>query len=324
MSFHTRVLRPAICALLWAMSFAAAAQGWPAKPIRIITPYPPGGATDILARLVAQKMELGQPVLVDVKAGAGGNIGTDYVAKSTPDGYTLLMGGSGPLAINASLYKDLPYDPVKDLQPIVLTAVVPLILVVHPSIPATNVAQLIALLKAEPGKYSYASSGAGTPQHLSAELFKSMTGTQVQHIPYKGTGPAFNDLLAGRVPLAFVSVLAVLPNVKAGKLKALGISSVQRSSAAPDIPTIVESGLPGYESVNWFGLVGPSGMQRDVVNRLNSEMRKILDQPDTRDRLLALGSQPVHGTPEQFGSYIKSEIVKWTKIVRESGATPDD
>lgn len=324
MSFPMRFLWLSICALLSAMSFAAAAQVWPAKPIRIITPYPPGGATDILARLVAQKMELGQPVLVDVKAGAAGNIGTDHVAKSAPDGYTLLMGGSGPLAINASLYKDLPYDPVRDLQPIVLTAVVPLILVVHPSIPVTNVAQLIALLKAEPGKYSYASSGAGTPQHLSAELFRSMTGTQLQHVPYKGTGPAFNDLLAGRVPLAFVSVLAVLPNVKAGKLKALGISSVQRSSAAPDIPTIIESGLPGYESVNWFGLVGPGGMQRDVVNRLNSEMRKILDQSDTRDRLLALGSQPVHGTPEQFGSFIKSEIAKWTKIVRESGATPDD
>lgn len=303
---------------------ACIAQSWPAKPIHLVTPYPPGGATDILSRLVAPQMELGQPVIVEARAGAGGNVGTDHVAKSAPDGYTLLMGASGPMAINASLYPKLPYDPAKDLQAIVLVASVPLVLVVHPSIQAGSVRELIALLRAAPEKYNYVSAGSGTPQHLSAELFKSMTGTRMQQIAYKGTGPAFTDLVSGRVPLAFMSVIAVLPYVQSGKLKALAVTGPKRSATAPVLPTVAEGGVRGYESNNWFGVAGPAGMPREIVMRLNAELNRILGQTEMKARLFTMGSDPVAGTPEEFSTFIRAEIVKWAKIVKDSGATAED
>ena len=303
----------------------AAAQSYPSKPVTIITPYPPGGTTDILARLVGQKLQvsLGQPFLVDARPGAGGNVGTDYVAKRPGDGYTLLSAASGPIAINPSLYKKLPYDPQKDLVPIILAVSVPLALVVHPSIHAANVKELIALLKANPDKYNYASAGNGTPQHLSMELFKSMTGTQIVHVPYKGTGPAINDLIGGQVPMAFESMLAVLPQIKGGRLRALAVSSSKRSSTMPDTPTVAEAGVPGYESIAWYGFLAPKGTPKDIVNKLNAEMAKALDAPDVHAKLTELGSDKVHGTPEEFEEWIKSETAKWGKVVKASGATVD-
>lgn len=300
------------------------AQTWPSKPIRMITPYPPGGTTDILSRLFAQSMDLGQPLIIEARPGAGGNVGTEQVARSAPDGYTLLMGASGPLAINASLFKKLAYDPAKDLSPIVLVASVPLVLVVHPSVPASNVKELIGLLKANPDKYSYASAGNGTPQHLSAELFKSITGTRMAHVPYKGSGPAVNDLVGGQIPIAFESMIAVLQQVQTGRLRALAVTSLKRSSTVPDIPSLSESGVPGYESIAWYGVVGPAGIPQPIVARVNREMRKVLDRTEMRARLFAMGSASVHGTPEQFGAFIRSEIAKWAKVVKESGARIDD
>ena len=314
-------------AIVGAVAMACAqalAQIWPAKPIRMITPYPPGGATDILSRLIAPRLELGQPVIVEARAGAGGNLGTDHVAKSAPDGYTLLMGASGPMAINASLYPKLPYDPAKDLQAIVLVASVPLVLVAHPSVPAGNVRELIALLRKEPDKYNYVSAGSGTPQHLSAELFKSMTGTRMQQIAYKGTGPAFTDLASGRVPLAFMSVIAVQPYVQGGKLKALAVTGPVPSASMPGVPTVAQSGVPGYESNNWFGVAGPAGMPPEIVSRLNAELNRVLGQTEMKARLFTMGSEPVAGTPTQFAAFIRAEIVKWAKIVKESGATAED
>ena len=320
-----RPIRIALAAAL-AASFVsgAAAQGWPNKPIRFITPYPPGGTTEILARLVTQPMNLGQPFVIESRPGAGGNVGTDQVAKAAPDGYTILMGASGPLAINASLFKKLPYDPARDLSPIVLVASVPLILVAHPSLNVKTVAELIALLKANPGKHSYASAGNGTPQHLSAELFKTLARVQLQHVPYSGSGPAINALVGGQVPIAFESMIAVLPHVQSGRLRALAVTSSKRSSTVPDIPTVAESGVKGYESIAWYGVVGPAGMPKDIVAKLNADMRRAMDTTEVKARLFTMGSGSVHGSPEQFGTFIKAEIGKWAKVVKESGATVDN
>jgi len=320
----THTLRITFASLLAGLATAVSAQNYPNKPIRFVTPYPPGGTTEILARLVMQPMNLGQPFVVEARPGAGGNVGTDLVAKSAPDGYTILMGASGPLAINASLFKSLPYDPAKDLTPIVLVASVPLVLVAHPSLNVGSVKELVALLKANPGKYSYASAGNGTPQHLSAELFKTMAGVQMQHIPYKGSGPAINDLVGGQVPIAFESMIAVLPHVRSGRLRALAVTSSERSSTVPDMPTVSESGVKGYESIAWYGVVGPAGMPKDIVATLNREMRKALDTTEIKARLFTMGSGTVHGTPEQFGAFIRAEIGKWAKVVKASGATVDN
>ncbi len=318
------MLRIVLLGLLFAISAGAAAQEWPTKPIRLVTPYPPGGTTDILSRLFAQRMDLGQQIIIEARPGAGGNVGTEQVARATPDGYTLVMGASGPMAINASLFRKLPYDPAKDLAPIVLVASVPLVLVVHPSVPAKDVKELIALLKANPEKYTYASAGNGTPQHLSGELFKSMTGTRMAHVPYKGSGPAVNDLVGGQVPIAFESMIAVLPQVQAGRLRALGVTSAKRSPTVPDIPSLAESGVPGYESIAWYGVAGPAGIPKPIVERINREMRRVLNETEMKARLFAMGSASVHGTPEQFGAFIRSEIQKWARVVKESGARVDD
>ena len=303
----------------------ASAQTYPAKPIRFYTPYPPGGTTDILARLFGAKMyeAWNQPVIVEAKPGAGGNIGADFVAKSAPDGYTILMGASGPLAINASLFSKLPYDPLKDFAPVVLSASVPLILVTHPTLPVKSVKEFIALMKAKPGQFNYASAGPGSPQHLTAELFKFMAKVEMTHIPYKGSGPAITDLVGGQIPFAFESMIPVLPHVKSGRLRALAVSSVQRSPVMPDVPTVAESGVPGFESIAWYGVVAPAGTPKEIIAKLNAEMVRIANLPDIKQRLIEMGSPPVAGTPEQFGNLIKSEIPKWGKVVKQAHVSLD-
>jgi tripartite-type tricarboxylate transporter receptor subunit TctC len=303
----------------------AAAQNYPTKPVKFVTPYPPGGTTDILARLVGTKLQqsLGHPFLVESKAGAGGNVGTDSVAKAPPDGYTILMGASGPLAINVSLFKSLPYNPLTDLAPVVHVASVPLVLVVHESFPAKSVKELIALLKAKPDGYSYASAGNGTPQHLSAELFKQLTGTKMVHVPYKGSGPAINDLIGGQVPIAFESLIPILPQLKGGKVRALAVTSLKPSALLPNVPSLDASGVKGYESIAWYGVVAPGKTPKPIVDKLNAEMVKALKDPEVKQRLTEMGSAEVYGTPEQFGALIKSEIAKWAPVVKASGATVD-
>jgi tripartite-type tricarboxylate transporter receptor subunit TctC len=311
--------------VLTGTSEGAPAQTYPDKPIRLVVPFSAGGTTDILARAVGQKLgeHLGQQVVVDNKPGAGGNIGSDIVAKSAPDGYTLVMGTVGTHAINASLYKKMPYDHIKDFVPVSLVALVPNILVVHPSVPANSVKELIAYAKANPGKLNFASSGNGTSIHLSGELFKTTAGVEMTHVPYKGSAPAVTDLLGGQVQLMFDNMPSALPHVKAGKLKALGVTTAKRFPAAPDIPTIAEAGVPGYEASSWFGVLAPAGTPKEIVNKLSSEIAKILQTPEIKERLLSQGAEPVGNTPDQFTAFIKAETAKWAKVVKESGATVD-
>jgi tripartite-type tricarboxylate transporter receptor subunit TctC len=303
---------------------SAAAQ-YPSKPIRIVTPYPPGGPTDILARLLGQRMheDWGQPVIVEAKPGAGGNVGTDYVAKAAPDGYTLLMGASGPLAINVTLFSKLPYDPTIDLTPVIHVASVPLVLVAHPSLPAKSIEELIALLKSKPGQFDYASAGPGTPQHLTGEMFKSMAGLYVVHIPYRGAAPAIADVIGGQVPFMFDSMISSIAQVKSGRLRALAITSANRSTLLPDVPTVKESGVPNFEATAWYGVVAPAAVPKEIIARLNGELLKVLKTPEIRQRLAEFGSDFVGGPPEQFGQFIKAEIAKWGKVVRDSGAHAD-
>ncbi len=307
------------------LSGASHAQGYPNRPVTFISPYAPGGTTDILARILAPRLQqaLGQPFLVEYRPGAGGNVGTDMVAKAPGDGYTILMGASGPLSINVTLFKALPYDPMTDLVPVVHVASVPLVLVAHPSFPAKSVRELVDLMKAKPDGYSYASAGTGTPQHLSAELLKLLTGVKATHIPYKGSGPAINDLMGGQVPFGFESMIAVLQQVKGGKLQALGMTDTRRSPVLPEVPTLAESGVPGYDAIAWYGVLAPKGTPAAIASLLNAEMRRVLGSADMKQRLLDLGSADVAGTPEQFGAFIKAEIGKWGKVVRASGASAD-
>lgn len=301
------------------------AQTYPAKPVRFIYPYAPGGTTEFLARQIGTKLQqaLGQPFLIESKPGAGGNVGTDIVVKSLPDGYTILLGASGPLAINVTLFKSLPYDPTVDLVPIVHAASVPLVLVSNPSFQAKSVRELLDMLKAKPENYPYASASIGTPQHLSAELFKLMTGVKATHVPYKGSGPAVVDLIGGQVPFGFESMLVVLSQIKGGKLRAIAMTDSKRSSLLPDVPTMSEAGVPGYEAIAWYGVMAPKGTPAQIVALLNTEMRKALTSPDVKAWLHEQGSSDVAGTPQQFGSLIKSEIAKWGKVVKSSGASAE-
>jgi tripartite-type tricarboxylate transporter receptor subunit TctC len=303
----------------------AAAQAWPSKPIKWIVPFAPGGTTDILARTVGEKLSvaLGQPVVIENKPGAGGGVGADFTAKAAPDGYTIMGGTISTHAINASLYSKLPYDPVKDFVPITLIARVPNLLVVNPDIPAKNVTELIVLLKANPNKYTFASSGNGTSQHLSGELFKSMAGVEMQHIPYKGSPPALQDVVGGQVSMTFDNITTAWPLAKAGKLRPLAVTTAKRSAIAPEVPTLAESGLPGFEVGSWQGVFAPAGTPPDIVKRLNVEIVKILNSPDVKEKLTALGAEPVGDTSEQFSAYVKSEVVKWSEIVKKSGAKVD-
>lgn len=312
-----------VCAVLGTAS-AATTQiaGYPDRPIRLIAPYPPGGGVDIASRAVAQKLTEAwqQQVIVDNRGGAGGNIGVDLAAKSAPDGYTLVMGAAGPIAINVTLYSKMPYDPVKDLTPIMLVAPTFYALAVHPGIPAKSVKELVALARAQPGKITFGSSGVGGPPHLAGELLKSLTGTQMVHVPYKGTGPAVTALLGGQISFMFADAIAVLPHVRAGKLRGIAISSAERVPFAPELPTVAESGAPGYEAIGWSGLLAPAGTPRTIIEKINSEVKKILKMPDVQKRLSSDGSLFGENTPEQFGRFIKAEIAKWGKVVKASGA----
>jgi tripartite-type tricarboxylate transporter receptor subunit TctC len=319
-----------IMAFCIGITFAASAalanaQAWPSKPIKWIVPFAPGGTTDILARTVGDKLAiaLGVPVVVENKPGAGGGLGAEFTAKAAPDGYTIMGGTISTHAINASLYKDLPYDPVKDFVPITLIARVPNMLVVNPAIPAKDVKELIVLLKANPTKYTFASSGNGTSQHLSGELFKSMAAVEMQHIPYKGSPPALQDVVGGQVTMTFDNITTAWPLAKAGKLRALAVTTAKRSSIAPDVPTLAEAGLPGFEVGSWQGVFAPARTPPAIIKRLNAEIVKILGMPDVREKLGGLGAEIVADSPEEFAAFVKAEVVKWSDVVKKSGAKVD-
>lgn len=314
-----------VAGALLAGSLPAWAQPYPNRPLRIVVPFPPGGGTDIGTRIVAQKLQeaWGQAVIVENKPGAAGIVGTELTAKSAPDGYTFMMGNIGTHAINVSLYKKLAYDPVRDFAPVSMVADLPLLLLVHPSVPANSVKELIALAKSQPGKLNFSSSGAGGSMHVAAELFKSMTGVDMVHIPYKGGAPAVADLLSGQVALSFSTVLETIQHVKAGKVRALAVTNDHRSIALPDLPTIAEAGLPGYQSISWLALFAPAGTPKDIVNKVSAESVRILKLPDVKERLLAQGAEPIGSTPEQLAAILAADIAKYAKVIRESGYKPE-
>src|SRR5438552_3645469 len=314
-----------IGALFALVALGAFGQPYPNRTIRLVVPFPAGGTTDILARAASQKLteSLGQPVVVDNRPGAAGNIGADMVAKSVPDGYTLLMGTVGSHAINASQYSKMPNDNDKVFTPIVLVAAVPNVLVVNPSVPVNSVGDLIKLAQAKPGAINFASSGSGTSIHLSGELFKTMAHVDMTHVPYKGSAPALTDLMGGQVQVMFDNLPSSLAQIKAGKLRAVAVTSLKRAPALPDVPTISESGLPGFEASSWFGVLGPAGTPAAVVTRINSEINNWLQSPEARAQLLAQGAEAAGGTPENFASHIRAETDKWAKVVKASGAKVD-
>ncbi len=320
-----RVITMCLGIALATLAIVAGAQAWPSKPIKWVVPFAPGGTTDILARTVGDKLAsaLGVPVVIENKPGAGGGIGAEFTAKSAPDGYTIMGGTISTHAINASLYSKLPYDPVKDFLPITLIARVPNMLVVNPSVPAKDVKELIALMKANPGKYTFASSGNGTSQHLSGELFKTMAGVEMQHIPYKGSPPALQDVVGGQVTMTFDNVTTAWPLAKAGKLRALAVTTASRSAIAPDVPTLAESGLPGFEVGSWQGVFAPAGTPPEIIKRLNVEIVRILNMPEVKEKLIGLGAEPVGNSPEEFSAMVKLEVVKWADVVKKSGAKVD-
>ena len=297
---------------------AALAQAWPAKPIRLIVPFPPGGATDFVGRIVGQGLSerLGQQVLVDNRAGADGIVGLDVLKKSPPDGYTIATVSAGPLAVNPHLYKKLQYDTLRDFTAIANLVSVPLLLVSHPSLPVKNVKELIALAKARPGEIVYSSPGVGNSSHLASELFNSMAKVKMVHVPYKGMAPAVISVLSGEGQLLFSSIPPILPHVRSGKAITLGIGSAQRDASLPEVPTIAEAGLPGYEAYSWTGMVGPANMPKDVVQRLNKEIVAILRQKNVSDQLSTAGTVPTPSSPEEFAAYMKSEIKKWGDVVK--------
>lgn len=323
MKYRFSLVKVIFTALPLLLAAGLAQATWPERPVTLVVPYTPGGVTDALARNVAKALSdrLKQPVVVENRAGGGANIGAALVAKANPDGYTLLMGSAATHAINASLYQKLSYDHVKDFAPISLVAQVPNVLVVHPSVPAHNVKELIAHAKANPGKLNFGSSGAGGTIHLSGELFKSMAGVQMTHVAYKGSAPAVNDLLGGQTQVMFDS--SVVPHVKAGKLRALGVTSAKRSSALPDVPTIAEAGLPGYEATAWFGILAPAGTPEPVITRLNAEISAVLRDPVLTKWLEGQGFDAAGGSPADFAAHIRKETAKWARVVKESGATAD-
>jgi tripartite-type tricarboxylate transporter receptor subunit TctC len=320
---------PAIALLLLvaiaaSMTDACAQSGYPTRSIRFIVPYPPGGPTDLMARSMSGRLSeaLGQTVVVDNRAGAGGNVGAEIAAKSPPDGYTLLMGAISTHSINASLYTRLAFDPVKDFAPITQASIIPLVINAHPSLPVANVKELIALAKKNPGQLSYGSSGNGGGTHLAGELFKLMTGTNLQHVPYKGLNPATIDVIGGNIPLVFNDLTTAIQPYKAGRIKILGVSTVKRVSQIPEVATIDET-VPGFEAYTWFGVLVPAGTPQPIVDRLSRESMKILQSDEIKKRFAEVGAEPIGNTPQQFADFMAAETVKWAKVVKASGARVD-
>ena len=314
-----------LLALLLLVSFQALAQSFPSRPVRLIVPFPPGGAVDYYARAVQNRLHeaLGQPILIENRAGAGGMVGADLVAKSPPDGHTLLVGNIAALAMNVGIYSKMTYDPRKDLTPILRTVAVNYVMAVHPSVPAKSVAEFVAFAKANPGKLAYGSAGSGSAPHLATELLKQRAGIDVLHVPFKGGGPMVADLLGGQVHMVIADQANLMPHVKAGKLRALAVGTTERSPAYPEIPTIAESGFPGFEARAWQGIAGPANLPADIVRQLNGAFTKAMAAPEVHQRLLDGGLDPIVGTPEAFAAFIRSEIDKWSKVAKEVGARVD-
>lgn len=319
------VLGAAIAAGFAAAPFAATAQAYPSKPITIIVPFAAGGTTDILARVVGQALnqELGQPVVIDNRAGAGGNIGAMFAAKSPADGYTLFMGTVGTHAINASLYKKLAFDPIKDFAPLTRVAMVPNLLVANPTKPYKNVKELIAYAKANPGKVNFGSSGSGSSIHLSGELFNTMAKVDMVHVPYKGSAPAVTDLIGGQIDIMFDNLPSAIQHVRNGRIKPLAVTTARRSPELPDVPTIAEAGVPGYEATSWFGMFAPANTPAPVVARLNAALVKVLADAEVKKKLAEQGAEPYSEKPEQFAAFIRAESAKWSQVVKASGANAD-
>jgi len=310
---------------LFALTGAATAQNYPDRVVRIVNPYPPGGSVDVMARILAQKLteNLGQQFIVENRSGAGGNTGAESIAKADPDGYTLLFTAPGPLTINQTLYRHLAFDPANDFAPIALFAVAPIVLMVHPSLPARDVQELIALAKKAPGTINFASAGNGTTNHLSGELFKSMANIDIVHVPYRGAGPAMNDLIAGHVQMFFDLLPASLPQINAGKVRALGNAGAKRPAALPGLPTIAEQGLPGFDAVSWVGLVAPAHTPAPVLEKLSAEVAEAVKAPDVVARIHELGSEPGTAFGKDFGAFLAAETKKWAAVIRASGAKAD-
>lgn len=311
-------------AIISVISGCAFAQSWPSRPIHYIVPFPPAGATDILARIIADKITgpLGQPVVVENHAGAAGNVGTEQVARAAPDGYTILQ-LTVAQSISQTLYTKLGYNVERDLAPVALIALVPNVMEVNPSVPVHSVQEFIALAKSKPGKIYFASSGSGTSIHMSAEMFKMMTGVDIVHVPYKGSGPALADLVGGQVSVMWDNLPSSMAFIKSGKLRALAVTSAKRFPALPDLPTMQEAGVPGYEATAWFGIVAPKATPRPIVERLNAEVNKALALPEVKQRLLQQGAEAAPGSPEDFAAFIHNEVAKWAKVVKASGAKVD-
>ena len=311
-------------ALLGAMP-QVQAQAWPGKPIRLVVPFPPGGAVDAFARIVQTRLgdQLGQPIVIENRGGAGGMIGAELVAKSAPDGYTFMVGNIAALAMNVGVYSSMPYDPARDFTPVMYTVDVNYALVVNPTVPAKTVAELVAHAKANPGKLSYGSAGAGSAPHLATELLKQRAGIDIVHVPYKGGGPMIADLIGGQIQLGIGDQANLMPQVKAGKLRVLAVGSAKRSITYPDVPTIAESGYPGFEAGAWQAIAGPAGVAPAVIARLNETLARVMAMPDIRERLIGAGLDPVGGSPEALGRHIRAELAKWTKVAKEVGARAD-
>lgn len=303
----------------------AVADIYPNKPIRFIVPYPPGGSTDVSARLVAEKLadRLGQPIVVDNRPGAGGNIGTELAKNAPADGYTMVIGTTGTFGINPALYKHIPYDALKDFAPVALATTMPLVMVVHPSVPSKSVQEFIAYAKTQPGKLLYGSAGNGSSPHLTGAMFGVMTGIDIVHVPYKGSAPAMAELLGGNLHFMFDPPFTTYSQIKAGKLRALGVTTATRSPALPDVPTVIEAGVPGFEATAWNGVLVPAKTPAAIVERLQTEIAKLLHAPEIKEKLEAIGVSPAGGTSKEFGTFIRSELAKWAKIVKDSGATID-
>lgn len=325
MTAMRRLAAGILAALAAAASQGAFAQAFPAKPVRIVVAFPAGGGTDIVARIIAPKLAdlWGQQVIVDNRAGASGVIGTEFAARSVPDGHTLFLGTMGNLTVNQHLMPNMPVDPVRDFAPVTQVVAVPFVLVANPSLPARDVRELIALARARPGQINYSSSGAGGAPHLAGELFKSMAKVNLVHVPYKGSGPSFQDLLGGQVSLTFDSLVQALPYIRSEKLRALAVLGEARSPLLPDVPTVAESGLSGYELTNWFGLVAPAATPRETLMRIHADVTKVLQDPAVPEKLSAMGATVIGNTPEQFGAVMREDSAKWARLIKETGIRAD-